>query len=388
MSNPNTLRVLELDGGGERGYLSLNFLIEFIQLWGIDPADIWKYFDVICGTSIGGILSLGLAAGRTPQQLLPFFTNQGPYIFSTNGTPSSTASIFTKAGVLLLPSVFGNTFYGTSEGTPYGSALLYKTIRDMLKENPDDPMSRDLTLQDLKTNVIVPAYQYDTLRYVTFSNLNYAEFIGNTALASDVALSTSAAPFYLPIYSFGGHSYSDGGIYQNNPAGFGRVLAQSIKKNAKRMCVLSIGTGLGQQGFYDPASDSLAFARLIKKAMKTQLVTEPSMLIRHPELNRFFMDPPEEDEEEAASVELIFKLFNIATTGGQESVARTLLLDSLYTRNQLYYYRFQPRLDTANNNTELDNTTPEILAYYQQTAQSWFEDDIANISNFLAHLTL
>lgn len=122
--------------------------------------------------------------------------------------------------------------------------------------------------------------------------------------------------------------------------------------------------------------------------MKTQLVTEPSMLIRHPELNRFFMDPPEEDEEEAASVELIFKLFNIATTGGQESVARTLLLDSLYTRNQLYYYRFQPRLDTVNNNTELDNTTPEILAYYQQTAQSWFEDDIANISNFLAHLTL
>jgi len=99
------------------------------------------------------------------------------------------------------------------------------------------------------------------------------------------------------------------------------------------------------------------------------------------------LDPPEEDEEEAASVELIFKLFNIATTGGQESVARTLLLDSLYTRNKLYYYRFQPRLDTVNNNTELDNTTSEILAYYQQTAQTWFEDDIANISNFLGHLT-
>lgn len=387
MSDPNTLRVLELDGGGERGYLSLNFLIEFIQLWGIDPADIWKHFDVICGTSIGGILSLALAAGRTPEQILPFFTDEGKFIFSTNGDESSVASILTKAGVLLLPSVFGSTFYGTPAGTPYGSALLYETVRNMLKEDHNDPMSRDLTLQDLKTNVIIPAYQYDTLRYVTFSNLNYAEFIGNTALASDVALSTSAAPFYLPIYSFGGHSYSDGGIYQNNPAGFGRVLAQSIKKNAKRMCVLSIGTGLGQQGFYDPASDSLAFARLIKRAMKRQLVVEPEMLIRHPELNRFFMDPPEENEEEAASVELIFKLFNIATTGGQESVARTLLLESLYTRNQLYYYRFQPRLDTVNNNTELDNTTPEILAYYQQTAQSWFEDDIANISNFLGHLT-
>jgi uncharacterized protein len=387
MSDPNTLRVLEIDGGGERGYLALKFFNQFLQCWNITSEDIWKHFDVICGTSIGGILALALAAGRTPDQLLPFFTEQGPYIFSTNGTASSTASIFTKAGVLLLPSVFGNTFYGTSAGTPYGSALLYKTIRNMLKEDPNDPTSRDLTLQDLKTNVIIPAYQYDTLSYVTFSNLNYAEFIGNTALASDVALSTSAAPFYLPIYSFGGHSYSDGGIYQNNPAGFGRVLAQSIKKNAKRMCVLSIGTGLGQQGFYDPASEAVEFARLIKRSLKTQLLVEPSMLIRHPELNRVFFDPPEEDEEEAASVELIFKLFNIATTGGQESVARTLLLDSLYTRNKLYYYRFQPRLDTVNNNTELDNTTTEILRYYEQTAQSWFENDITNISNFLGHLT-
>jgi len=81
-------------GGGERGYLADKFLIQFVQLWGIDPGDIWKHFDVICGTSIGGILALALAAGRTPEQLLPFFTNQGPYIFSTNGTPSSTASIF------------------------------------------------------------------------------------------------------------------------------------------------------------------------------------------------------------------------------------------------------------------------------------------------------
>ena len=74
MSDANTIRVLELDGGGERGYLSLKFLEKFIQQWGVDPAKIWQEFDVICGTSIGGIMALGLATGLTTTEISPFFT--------------------------------------------------------------------------------------------------------------------------------------------------------------------------------------------------------------------------------------------------------------------------------------------------------------------------
>src|ERR1043165_7312737 len=93
MSDPNTVRILEIDGGGERGYLSSLFLQKFIQLWGIDQADLWKNFNVICGTSVGGILALALAQGKTTDELIPFFLNEGPYVFSL-GTISGLPPTF------------------------------------------------------------------------------------------------------------------------------------------------------------------------------------------------------------------------------------------------------------------------------------------------------
>lgn len=374
MSDPNTLRILEIDGGGERGDLALKFLNQFIQYWGIDPADIWKHFDVICGTSIGGILSLALAAGRTPEQLLPFFAVQGPYIFSLSSVvPSLRPNFAAKIGLVLANTPFYQSSGPTADS--YGAGLLYKTVRNMLKEDPNDDTSNNLTLQDLKTNVLIPAFRTNTSNpaitqkaaYSLFSNLNYAEFVGQTALASDVALSTSAAPIYLPSYSFIdnlGYTniYIDGGIYQNNPSRFGDVLAKMVKPTAKRVCVLSIGTGIGEMGF-DPGTPAL------RKKNSILRLDDPTL-------------------EEESSINLLMKLFNIASTGGQESVARSLFLESKYgTLGKLYYYRFQPILDVTKN-TELDNTGPAILAYYTQIAEEWFERDIVNISNFLGHLTV
>ena len=307
---------------------------------------------------------LRLLMDPPPDSLQSFFTTQGPLIFSTNGTPSSRASTLTKITTLL---GFGTSFYGTSPGTNYGSNLLYDTVRSLLGTN---------TLQDLQTNVLIPAYQLDTSTYTTFSNLNFAEFIGQTALASDVALATTAAPYYLPIYNFDSHNYLDGGIYQNNPAAFGKTLAQMIKPTAKRICVLSVGTGRGTAGFYDPAPPPSSFMVRLRAQLAEFLRTEGI------DINA--MDPP--DPDEILSVNFLFDLFTIAQVGGQESVARQLFLESSYTLEQLYYYRFQPQLDT-NLNTELDNTDPSILTYYEDTAETWFEDDIANITNFLGHLT-
>ena len=69
----NTVRVLSLDGGGIRGYLSLKWLQRFISQWGVNGNELWKYFDVICGTSIGGIAALSYAYGKSPDELKPFF---------------------------------------------------------------------------------------------------------------------------------------------------------------------------------------------------------------------------------------------------------------------------------------------------------------------------
>jgi predicted patatin/cPLA2 family phospholipase len=364
MSDPNTLRILELDGGGERGYLSNCFMTLFVQQWGINPATIAQNFDVICGTSIGGILALAYAFGLTPDENASFFTEEGPWIF----TIRTAADVAAGSPNASYPSNRPNTaqkvfilgqndqFYTSVDPvlSNYGSTRFYASLASTFGTN---------TLQNLKTTVLIPSYQDDTNTFVLFSNVKQPGFIGQNDLLVDVAGATSAAPLYLPPYVFNGHTYLDGGIYQNNPAQLGITLAQMLKPTANRICVLSVGTGLGELGF-DPGNPSLRLAKLQRTLRASNNL----------------VDPPFQD-----TIESLVTLIDAALTGSQEAVAQNLFLSSQYTLAQLYYYRFQPVLDPTLD-TELDNTDPDILTYYQQTAQTWFANDNANISNFIGHL--
>lgn len=356
MADPNTLRILEIDGGGERGYLSLCFLRKFVEQWGIDDGEIWRHFDVICGTSVGGMMALALAYGLPLQTLSDFLTLQGPYIFSlTSLTPSVRPNDISKVGLILT----NTPFYQSSGPTEalYGAGLLKATLVNQFGTH---------TLQDLKTKVIIPSYENDTKTYVLFSNLSYPEFIGQNELITNVALATGAAPVYLPSLLMNGHEYIDGGVYQNNPAQFGLTLAKMIKPRANRSCVLSIGTGLGEMGF-DPGNPNS-----IDPRVPPELIAFLS--------SRYTVGDP------TATIKQIFGLFDIACTGGQESVAQALSLRARYTTDPLYYYRFQPDLDLTLN-TELDNTDPAILTYYEDVANETFNSDIVSISTFIGHLT-
>lgn len=351
----NTVRVLEIDGGGERGYLPLQFFKRFVQQWGVDPTKLAEQFDVICGTSVGGIMALSLAFGLTPDQMSPFFTTQGPYIFSLSSLiPSLRPNLAAKLALIATNTPFYQSSGPTADS--YGSGLLRATIESTFGTN---------TLQNLKTNVIIPTYKFDTKNYVLCSNLNYPEFNGQHELISNVALATGSAPIYLPSLMLSNLTpgrlngeYIDGGVYQNNPAQFGVTLGKMVKPNANRVCVLSLGTGLGELGF-DPGNPDFMDAR-VSNIINAQGVFD--------------------------SVQTIFSLFEISSVGGQESVSKSLSLESMYTLDQVYYYRFQPQLD-PNKNTELDNTDPEILTYYEDVARDVFNDDIDNIVNFIGHLT-
>jgi len=354
MSDPNTLRILEIDGGGARGYMSLLFLNDFVNLWGIDPSTIAQQFDVICGNSAGGIIALYLATGNTPDDLITLFTTQVPYVFSLT---SVTASVRPNLAAKLVLIGTDTPFYQSSGITApyYGAGLLTATLQSQFGSS---------TLQDLQTNVIIPSYRYDTSTYVLFSNVSNSQFIGQNELISNVALCTSAAPIYLPSITLSdGHTYVDGGVYQNNPSQLGRVLGQMVKPNANRTCILSIGTGIGEMGF-DPGNPDIRDERvehIIKNMSPEQMVAFDS-------------------------IQTIFQLFDICSTGAQESIRVGLNLEANYTLNPTFYYSFQPQLAT-DINTELDNTDTEIFSYYQATESSWFENDTDNITTFLGHLT-
>ena len=168
MADPNTVRILQLDGGGARGYMSLSFLKDFVDLWGIDNTTIASYFDVLCGTSAGGIASLMIAAGLTPDEILDFFVTDAPYVFSlTSLSPSVRPPLAVKLGL-----VISNTPIYQSSGADaadYGQGKLVSKLQSIFGS---------LTMQQLNSNVVIPVYELDTGTYKIFSNLNYPEFEG------------------------------------------------------------------------------------------------------------------------------------------------------------------------------------------------------------------
>ena len=77
-TEPQRFRILSLDGGGIKGAFTAAVLAEWEKHTGRVIVD---HFDLITGTSTGGIIALGLGLGVSAQEILRFYKEQGPKIF-------------------------------------------------------------------------------------------------------------------------------------------------------------------------------------------------------------------------------------------------------------------------------------------------------------------
>ncbi len=73
MSQP--FRILSLDGGGIMGAFAASALAAFERRTGRRIVD---HFDLITGTSTGGIIAIGLAMGATAEEVCRFYRSEGP----------------------------------------------------------------------------------------------------------------------------------------------------------------------------------------------------------------------------------------------------------------------------------------------------------------------
>jgi len=378
----NTIRILSLDGGGMRGYLSAIFFKLFVQQWGINANEIWKHFDIITGSSIGGIMALAYSSGKSPTDILPFFIEDGPYIFTTNASsPSVRPSTLSKISTL----VGSGTFY-PSNVNGIGSRRLQTKVESEFGNS---------TMQDLKTATIITSFEkndvetdftQDTNTPVYFSNSNIiTDLSGQDFKISDVAMATSAAPLYFPSWQIGEDKYIDGGVVQNNPASLGFAIAKSLKPTANRYCVLSIGTGLGDVGFASTQSN-IVKQRALKEA--AELRANPKAFAEKWQLSSREVKNLEQVANNLKILEgayLIMYLIGAMGGGAQEIVAKELEIESKYTLDNLYYYRMQYYLD-PDKDTELDNSTSSILSYYEESVTNYFNNDQADISAFISRL--
>jgi len=222
-SNPATppFQILCLSGGGYRGLYTAT-LLEELEKESQKP--LVEVFDLIAGTSIGGILAIGLAA-RVPAKILrKSFEDNGGAIFPRFHKIGGR-SVFPRFGLGMLRS-------------RYNVDGLRATIEAVLANAPDIK-----TLEDLKAIVLIAS--------VDVTN-NGPKLFGLDARSLstpllEVALATSAAPTYFPEHRIGRSIFVDGGLIANSPDVI--ALMHSLQAEAAaQIQMLSIGTVGGAGG--------------------------------------------------------------------------------------------------------------------------------------------
>ncbi|MEM8207075.1 CBASS cGAMP-activated phospholipase [Morganella morganii] len=196
----NNIRILSLNGGGARGMFTISTLAELERIImsknNLDDVRIGKYFDLIVGTSIGGILALALASGKSARDLEITFLQNAIKIFPTR--PNFINSI----KKLIFPL--------------YSSEPLRATIDSMIGSKS--------TFEDLSTRVVVPSINLSTGKSQFFKTPHNPDFTRDGKIKLiDAALATSAAPTYFESHYCSDLNayFADGGLVANNPSYIG-----------------------------------------------------------------------------------------------------------------------------------------------------------------------
>jgi patatin-like phospholipase/acyl hydrolase len=229
-----TCRILAMDGGGIRGILPARVLAEIERRASRSIADT---FNLLAGTSTGGLLALGLAI-PTPGKAKPYSAEQMLELYRVKGPTIFASSLWHSVASL-----------GAITDTRYDSDNIENVLEDLLK---------DRLLSDClnEIDVLVPAYEIEQREAYFFKSWHAKgepedhrkKPAQRNFLARDVARATSAAPTYFEparVKNRAGEPFSfiDGGVFANNPAMSAVVAARWLYPQAQRFCILSLGTG-------------------------------------------------------------------------------------------------------------------------------------------------
>lgn len=207
---PQPFQVLALSGGGYRGLYTAKIIADVEQEIG---APIATRFDLITGTSIGGILALALALEVPAQRIVDLFVRHGEAIFKRRWS-----------------------FFGLLRA-PYSPTPLTRLLTD-------PTLFGEQALGACKHPVVIPSLSYSTGQPILFKTPHHPDFKrDHRHRVIDVALATSAAPAYFPRHVFDNGQYVDGGLYANAPGLLGLHEALTFfGRDLQQVRLLSVGT--------------------------------------------------------------------------------------------------------------------------------------------------
>jgi len=210
---PGRFQVLALDGGGLKGIFSAAVLAGLEEDIG---RPILGYFDLVTGTSTGGIIALALGAGLRPREIVEFYVTQRHEIVANR---------------------FGHRALRQLVAAKYNPSNLQAALRGVFGET---------LLGDSRVPLVIPTYNLGDDDVYLFKTPHVERLKRDWRVPMwQVAMATSAAPTFLPAFCLPSDKVRliDGGIWANNPAMVGVTEAVSLfKMPLDRIRVLSLGT--------------------------------------------------------------------------------------------------------------------------------------------------
>lgn len=344
------LKLLSIDGGGIRGIIPAIILDKIEQRTG---KRISQLFDLIAGSSTGGLLALGLTkpnlenpgeAQYTAQDLINLYKEQGQRIFTEEEKFIETALERANSQLrnllkqLSLPFSLPEIDLNNLRGPKFTSRGRQEVLTQFLGNTP---------IQKALKEVFITSYDTELRTPIFFTNNELAEKTGGNFrkickdfTMTQAAMATSAAPTYFEPYQVpttttnsGYYSLVDGGVFANNPTSLAIMEAIISHKRATKetiglddILVVSLGTG------------SL------------------TRIYRYQDIRGW------------GSLNWVLPLLNVVMDGQSESVScqlEQLLPEANEVPKQ--YYRFQGLLNDCND--DIDDTSPPNISRLENLAQ-------------------
>ena len=218
------IRILTIDGGGIRGLIPARILVRVEELLQEisrnKKAKISDYFDLVAGTSTGGILTALILApepGYKAVDLVDLYVRYGDSIF-TRAVAAKTVD----------PLGLFNPLYQ------------HDTLETVLLK-----YFGDLKVSELVRPCLIPMYNIETGMATFVSGLGIRQFPERDRYVKDVLRATTAAPTYFAPMRRLHDAFIDGGMFANNPALCAYVEATKFpaEPRAEDIMILSLGTG-------------------------------------------------------------------------------------------------------------------------------------------------
>ncbi len=227
VSEAKIKRVLSLDGGGIKGTQPAAFLATLEEDLG---RPIGEYFDLIAGTSTGGIIAIGLALGHPAKEILSLYEDRGPVIFGdATRSDSMLGGVLERLGRRLLSKL--RPWFRSK----HDASNLQVELEKFLK---------GARIGDATTRLVIPAWDADRRRPYIYKTAHHERISTDYRQpVVDAALATAAAPTQFKRHrTVSDVGLLDGGTWANNPIAVATVEAIALLNwNPADLRILSLG---------------------------------------------------------------------------------------------------------------------------------------------------